>query len=77
MLIRTEWRRRLESLLLPIAAWIIVSTLRLVTLPGESIRRARRKKLRRGDRCTTCGYDLRASAFSARCPECGTLVHEP
>lgn len=64
----------LWALALPIAAWISISMLRLVTLPGASIRRARQAKLRRGDRCTTCGYDLRASMFSDRCPECGTLV---
>jgi hypothetical protein len=63
------------ALLLPIAAWVIVSLLRLVWLPVESAHRARRKQRRREDRCANCGYDLRASTFSGRCPECGALVH--
>ncbi|MHC4102758.1 MAG: hypothetical protein ACYSW1_17965, partial [Planctomycetota bacterium] len=63
------------ALLLPIAAWVIVSLLRMAWLPVESTHRARRKQRRREDRCAHCGYDLRASAFSDRCPECGTLIH--
>jgi hypothetical protein len=63
------------ALLLPIAAWVTVSLLRFAWLPIESARRARRQQRRRADRCADCGYDLRASGFSERCPECGTLVH--
>jgi hypothetical protein len=63
------------AVLLPIAAWIIVSLMRLIWLPVESSHHARRRQRRREDRCAHCGYDLRASAFSDRCPECGTLVH--
>jgi hypothetical protein len=62
------------ALLLSCAAWIVISLLRLASLPGRAVRRARRARRRRGDRCATCGYDLRASGFSARCPECGTLL---
>jgi hypothetical protein len=63
------------ALLLPIAAWVIVSAARFAWIPVESARRGRRQQWRREDRCSNCGYDLRASRFSARCPECGTLVH--
>jgi hypothetical protein len=62
------------ALLLPITAWVTVTVLRLAWLPFESAHRARRKQRRRQDRCANCGYDLRATAFSERCPECGTLV---
>jgi hypothetical protein len=62
------------ALLLPITAWVIVSLLRLAWLPIESAHHARRQQRRREDRCANCGYDLRASGFSGRCPECGTLV---
>ncbi|MHC4217617.1 MAG: hypothetical protein ACYSU7_04090 [Planctomycetota bacterium] len=62
------------ALLLPISAWVLISLLRLVLVPVRTARRARRTQRRREDRCVACGYDLRASGFSERCPECGTLV---
>lgn len=62
------------SVLLVIASWLGVSMLRLASLPVEAARRARRERRRRGDRCIACGYDLRASARSDRCPECGTAL---
>jgi hypothetical protein len=62
------------ALLLAITAWVAVSLLRLAWLPVESAHHARRKQRQRQDRCANCGYDLRASGFSDRCPECGTLV---
>ncbi|MHC4130247.1 MAG: hypothetical protein ACYTE6_13340 [Planctomycetota bacterium] len=63
------------ALLLAISAWVMVSLLRVVWLPVESAHHARRKQRRRQDRCANCGYDLRASGLSERCPECGTLVY--
>lgn len=34
----------------------------------------RRRKRRADGCCVQCGYDLRASGESGRCPECGTLI---
>lgn len=40
----------------------------IVVRARRSLRRRRRV---RADRCVACGYDLRGSARSGRCPECG------
>ncbi len=63
------------SLMLSVAAWVIMSAARLLGWVLIDIP-ARNRGLRRqqGDRCPRCNYDLRASTFSERCPECGTVL---
>ncbi len=71
------------SMLLVIAAWLIVSLVRvgalfvavarLGGLPAAAARTGREERRRRSGQCIACGYDLRGSRYSERCPECGTL----
>ncbi|MHC4414406.1 MAG: hypothetical protein ACYS0G_03885 [Planctomycetota bacterium] len=62
------------SILLPATAWIVVSASRSGWVLVESARRTHRQQRRHGANCVTCGYDLRASVFSDRCPECGAKL---
>ena len=44
---------------------------------GWAVRRARMLHRAFKGRCAHCGYDLRGSRYSGRCPECGELTLEP
>lgn len=75
----TSWLRLLAAapiwwLLLFAAAVVVIGLLRAALTLGRAIVIGRRKE--RVDRgiCPSCGYDLRASVFSERCPECGELL---
>ncbi len=59
------------SLALSILAWLLVSLARIAWLFVQVGRTVRAQRRRGVLQCTTCGYDLRASLFSERCPECG------
>ncbi len=63
------------SLMLPAAAWVVMSVARLIgwmlVMVPVRIRQQRRRQV---NRCPRCNYDLRASTFSERCPECGTVL---
>ena len=59
------------SLLLAIAAWLSVKAARFAAALLAVGRTVRRHHRARGGRCGACGYDLRASAYADRCPECG------
>lgn len=57
-----------------VATWLIVQTLRAMTSIGGAASHLRTERLRRAGRCVHCGYDVRGIAWSERCPECGTLL---
>ena len=44
---------------------------------GWAVLRRRRRRRERSGLCLRCGYDLRGSADSGRCPECGTVAAVP
>ena len=62
------------SIVLVVAGWVGVSIPRIGWVLLESARLKRGSQRQLEERCTACGYDLRASTFSERCPECGTLL---
>ncbi|MFK7960604.1 MAG: hypothetical protein AB8G96_08755 [Phycisphaerales bacterium] len=61
--------------------WLVLSALfllalgvaRLITELVRAIRFGTRRQAQRAGRCPNCGYDMRASVWSERCPECGAL----
>ncbi len=61
------------SVLLPLSGWLIAGLLRGGWLLADSTRLTKRRRCQVEDRCVSCGYDLRGSVFSERCPECGAL----
>ncbi|MCH8165161.1 MAG: hypothetical protein IH889_06090 [Planctomycetes bacterium] len=61
-------------LLLSYTAWLGISFSRFTSRVVQVGRHARQQQRHREGRCVACGYDLRASEFSERCPECGTLA---
>ncbi len=61
-------------LLLSYTAWLGISLSRFGWRVVQAGRHARQQQRLRQGRCVACGYDLRASEFSERCPECGTLA---
>ena len=62
------------SVLLVLAACLLVAVLRIGSLFRIAEKRQQVAQRRQSNRCTACGYDLHGSVFSERCPECGTLV---
>ncbi len=61
-------------LLLSYTAWLGISFSRFGWRIAQAGRHTRQQQRQREGRCVACGYDLRASEFSERCPECGTLA---
>ncbi len=61
-------------LLLSYTAWLGISLSRFGWRVVQAGRHVRQQQRQREGRCVACGYDLRASEFSERCPECGTLA---
>jgi len=67
----TTYRRLRISLWLIVPIFALPSALAAMLHAGRVHRRARR---RRNGLCAACGYDLRGSGESTRCPECGAEV---
>lgn len=57
-------------LLLP----LLVQVMRLVAWSVGEVRRVRRRRRIDQGRCPRCGFDVRGSVWSARCPECGGIL---
>lgn len=53
--------------------WLL-ATLTALPLSSVVMRAIRRRRRARAGLCPRCGYDLRGSKASRRCPECGTAV---
>lgn len=51
-----------------------VGALRLASILVHAASERRRERLRRADRCPSCGHDVRGTLWSAQCPECGELL---
>lgn len=51
-----------------------VGALRLASVLVHAAAERRRDRLRRADRCPSCGHDVRGTLWSAQCPECGELL---
>ena len=71
-----QWHARLDRRLVAIPyrrAAIATALLPMIWLATRLRRGALMRHRRRGNRCPSCGYDLRAA--KDRCPECGTLIH--
>lgn len=56
------------------ASALVIRTLALFALLTRAKRVVEVRSLTRTGICTNCKYDLRGLEFSARCPECGTLI---
>lgn len=58
-----------------VASVVVVQVTRLLSFLVARKRAARRAGFQMTLQCYNCGYDLRGSEFSDRCPECGALTH--
>lgn len=64
--------RRSTNVALPLWVFALSTALPVTLALGRTVRHQRRL---RGNRCTNCGYDVRASP--GRCPECGETLFSP